>query len=952
MQVEVVDQYGNLITTDNSDPLTLSIAHGPVGGAFTNNSTTTATVHGGIASFGKLIFDVAGTYTLAASTTGGLAGADSESFTVNPGGVSQLVFSTQPTSASAGATISPAVQVELFDSFGNLLAGDNTDTVTLSLTDANKRSRAFADGSKSETTTVSGGGATFGSLAVATATSGSGSYTLLANVAGLAMSASSSSFTISPGAVYSFAVSPSVTQATAGVGFNLSIRARDRYGNTVTTDTSGNPYDPTVNLSCSDGQTVYPRSVALVKGTANPLITLYTPDNSVYLTARAGSISGSNSSSPIPIYGAGGGPSTDPYEYAFTLNVVGPSGNAPQYAAAGGAGPDDIPGGQTYYVIAQNDAEAQLDIANYESLLQQEDNLGVGSVITTVDPGTGMNSVMKSPLGGTFTPDDMTIIRDVTTTGTTGAAASFALTAPVSTPVDQIQPVTVTVLDANGNVVSDYVGTVTLSSTDPQFGQPLSYTFTPEDQGSHAFYVYLDTAGVQSLNVTQDNSGALMGQAIAGGQVAPQDSGSSNTNAQALVQITPQTPASLVINAPATNAVGSAAPITVTALDAFGNVVTNYTGTVSFLKNGSLAIVGLPSSYTFTAGDEGSHRFAVSFKTTGSETISVYDTKNKSLTSLAQQVQVTSAPAKLVIVSQPPKLLTAGQGFELVVEAVDSHGNVVTSFDGLVTLKLTPNPSGSTRGDSLSYQAVNGVADFVGLALNRAGVGFVLTASSGSLTAATTRAINVTANTVSRLVVISQPPGKVGAGMPFGLRVAAEDDYGNVISSFTGSVTLTLASGPAGAGVTGKLIATLVKGVATFSGLKIARAGTEYSLMASSGSLDTATTGLFSVTAGTATHLAVTTQPPSNVNAGSAFGLVVTALDAYGNMATSFTGKVTLSLASNPGLGTLTGQVTVQAVAGVATFTNVLLNNPGMGYILKAKSGLLTTQTDAFSVAS
>jgi hypothetical protein len=200
-------------------------------------------------------------------------------------------------------------------------------------------------------------------------------------------------------------------------------------------------------------------------------------------------------------------------------------------------------------------------------------------------------------------------------------------------------------------------------------------------------------------------------------------------------------------------------------------------------------------------------------------------------------------------------------------------------------------------------------------------------------------------------VVISQPPSKLSAGSLFGVKVAAADAYGNVVKSYTGSVTLTLAGGTGNAVLGGKQTVTLVKGVATFSGLKITQAGTGYSLIAS-GSLTSATSGPFAVTAGTATHLAVTTQPPASVTAGSAFGMVVTAYDAYGNVASSYNSKVTLTLASNPGGSKLTGQVTVQATAGIITFTDLLLNNAGTGYVLQARSGTLTAKTDVFAVVS
>jgi len=61
----------------------------------------------------------------------------------------------------------------------------------------------------------------------------------------------------------------------------------------------------------------------------------------------------------------------------------------------------------------------------------------------------------------------------------------------------------------------------------------------------------------------------------------------------------------------------------------------------------------------------------------------------------------------------------------------------------------------------------------------------------------------------------------------------------------------------------------------------------------------------------------------------------------------SFNGAVTLSLQSNPGGATLGGTLTVNAVHGVATFTGLTLNQPGMGYALQATANGLTSTTTA-----
>ena len=75
------------------------------------------------------------------------------------------------------------------------------------------------------------------------------------------------------------------------------------------------------------------------------------------------------------------------------------------------------------------------------------------------------------------------------------------------------------------------------------------------------------------------------------------------------------------------------------------------------------------------------------------------------------------------------------------------------------------------------------------------------------------------------------------------------------------------------------------------------------------------------------------------------FSLTVHAEDPYGNVDPTFNGSVTLSLATNPGSATLGGTLNVKAVNGVATFSGLTINNPGMGYTLKASSTGLTAGT-------
>src|SRR5262249_19231676 len=71
----------------------------------------------------------------------------------------------------------------------------------------------------------------------------------------------------------------------------------------------------------------------------------------------------------------------------------------------------------------------------------------------------------------------------------------------------------------------------------------------------------------------------------------------------------------------------------------------------------------------------------------------------------------------LVVTTQPPASVTAGNSFGLSVQARDSSGNLITSFNGTVTLALASNPGGATLGGTLTVTASGGVATFSGLTL-------------------------------------------------------------------------------------------------------------------------------------------------------------------------------------------------------------------------------------------
>src|SRR2546427_685410 len=81
----------------------------------------------------------------------------------------------------------------------------------------------------------------------------------------------------------------------------------------------------------------------------------------------------------------------------------------------------------------------------------------------------------------------------------------------------------------------------------------------------------------------------------------------------------------------------------------------------------------------------------------------------------------------------------------VTVAALDASGNTVTSFTGAVSIAIDNNPAGGTLSGNAPVNAVNGVATFANLTIDKAGSGYTLKAPSGTLTQATSNSFNITA---------------------------------------------------------------------------------------------------------------------------------------------------------------------------------------------------------------
>ena len=114
-----------------------------------------------------------------------------------------------------------------------------------------------------------------------------------------------------------------------------------------------------------------------------------------------------------------------------------------------------------------------------------------------------------------------------------------------------------------------------------------------------------------------------------------------------------------------------------------------------------------------------------------------------------------------------------------------------------------------------------------------------------------------------------------------------------------------------------------------------------------SGLIGIATAGGDTGTTGGATPVLSFFAQPNTANVGEIMApVLVGALDSLGNLDTTFTGGVTVALASNSTSGGLGGTTIVRASNGIATFDNLDDDRPGT-YTLQASASGATTATSA-----
>jgi WD40 repeat protein len=312
---------------------------------------------------------------------------------------------------------------------------------------------------------------------------------------------------------------------------------------------------------------------------------------------------------------------------------------------------------------------------------------------------------------------------------------------------------------------------------------------------------------------------------------------------------------------------------------------------------------------------------------------------------------------KLAFASQPVTAMAGDSIHPLVSVAIeDSLGKTVTTATNVVTLAIGTGPGGGTLTGTVSAAPTNGVATFAHLRIDRPGAGYTLTATSPGLTGATSAAFDITPAATQLVFAVQPGNATAGASITPAVQVTVTDGSGETATAFAGNVTVAIGANPGGGTLTGMTMVQAVNGVATFNNLSIQKAGTGYTLTATSGALKGAASAAFAIAPAAPGALSFVVQP-SSATAGAALSpaVAVAVRDTFGNTVTGATSAVSVAIGANPGGGTLSGTTTVNAVNGVATFSDISIQKASTAsgaYTLTAASGALTGATSAsFAIA-
>jgi len=926
--VSVEDAFNNVVTTDNTTKVTLSMASG--GGALNGGAQTT--VINGVSTFPALATTTAGVHTISAADTTGAGGghpytsAVSSSFTVSGG--SATTFSvTNPSAQTAGTSF--ALLVTAVDTYGNT-ASSFTGTQSLTISGATNAPNNTAP-TLPTSASFSGGVASVSGIVLTNAVS-----TNLTVTQGT-ISGASGVFSALPSVATAFALTNPGTQ-TVGSAFSLGVTAVDTYGNMAISYT-GTQSITITGASNSPNSTAptLPTSASFVSGGATISGIVLTNAASTNLTVTQGAISGSSGAFTVNATSATAfavaNPGTQVAGSSFSLGVtaIDTYGNTAT----------SFTGNQSLTITGASNSPNNTAPTLPTSGTFSNGVASVSGVVLTNAASTSLTAT-QGALSGASSAFPVSPTANATaghtlafTTQTTGVASARATT------VWTIQPV-VTVLDTYGNTATAWATTVVLARLTGSGALTCTSTSIAPSSGVAAFagcHGSLASAGwsltATSTSATSATSATFSISGVANKIAFSTAAPATATNAVAFTT----TPVA---------AIQDSASIVVTAGSSFSVTLSNTTGTGSVTGCSANPVTTSAGLATFTGcaitGTAGTHKITA---TTAGLTTNSIASGNITLSA--------GAPTQLVFTTQPGGgASNASWAAQPVVKIEDSGGNVTTSTAS-VSLAIASQPgSGATLSCTTNpLTATAGSATFAGCKIVGQIGTYTLSATSSGLTSATSNNLTLTFGAATQLSITTAPGGGANnsawATQPV---VTVLDSAGNTNTSSVASITLSIASQP-GSGAVLSCTANpkaAVAGVDSFAGCMIVGQAGSYTIQAAASGLTSATSGSFTITTGIAAKVVVTTQPGGGANAAAwAIQPVAAIEDTGGNVITGSSASITLTIATQPGSGaTLSCTANPPTTAaGVATFAGCNIVGKIGAYTLTAASAGLTSATSS-----
>lgn len=840
--------------------------------------------------------------TVVLATSGLIQGA-SQTLIIAADAAVKIGISGQPFTGLVNATLTPALQVKLYDAYNNQVTNDNTTQIRASV----GQSLTALKGTTLKTAV--NGSVAFDDLSYQTAEN----IIIQISASGLqASDAAPISITAAAASKLMIIQQPDDTlKAGAAFSKNFKIAVCDSYSNIITGDNTTKISIEPVSASDSVIEGVTSRTVT--NGIAEFSNLLYKKAENVSFVFKTTSGPGSTESDTYKVL-----PGT-----AYALYML----EAPSAQAGVGTAFSPAPR------IAVHDAYANLVTTDNSTSIFVVTPDGDGSQLRPVsysvkaENGVAAFTGLSYNKAGKLTLKFMAVpglksVESTLITVVSGSFDRFSITS--NTPVPQTAGgkviLKVSALDKNDNLIEDFNSGGSLSITGTT--GTITWSGTGVTPGAGPAAVYSGAAfskGVALIELTNTSSDANATFTIT-------DS-ATNISKTAAVAWTPAALDHFNIIPDGQQVAGNAVNLRITACDAYSNTITGYSGTGTFSLTGAAGTVAW-SGTGVTGSAYGAAAFSqgvadISVKNTSADanlTMKITDsTSYKNGTAL---LTWTYGALDRFEISSIPLSLTAGADISLTITAKDINGNIVKNYAG--TLSLTDTTATIAPATANSFN--NGVS-VTTVKITKAQAADKITVTDAAISKTkTSNDFNVVAGAFKKITVDSNLlPAQVTAGANFSVTINALDEFNNSVTANT-QVIASIGSAGDSNYLKGETTKTMNGTSVTFSAVNYQKAE-DFKIKFSASGVADVETRFITCKPAAASFIKVSAQPSTAATAGTAFAMQPTAAlcDAYGNV---LAGENTISIKVEADTGStvksLGGTSTKVLVNGIAAFTDLL----------------------------